>query len=261
MPKMSDIEESIIKHCLVYGPPKSGKTRMVGELSEHFNLHWLDLEYGSDTLKQLPIEWQQRIEVYRIPDSKAFPVAIETIYKLLSVRKGAICAAHGKFNCPLCKKDDKEMWPIDLTTFTNKDILVIDSWTQIVLSAIGNITKGKDADYKLDFDDWGHLKNLMENNLTLIQGAPFHVCVISHEDVVDMIDKTEKIVPVGGSRNTSRNMAKYFGEVIYTEVMNKKHKALSSTIARNNILTGSRSQLEFEKSEAPKLAQAFGIGQ
>lgn len=257
MPKMSEVKESVIKHMLIYGPPKAGKTRLVGSLARKYNLHWLDLEYGSDTLKQLPSEWQERIEAYFIPDNKALPIAVETLLKLFTVKTGDICAAHGKFKCPLCTKENKERWPIDITKFTTNDILVIDSWTQVVLSALANITRNKGDDYKMEWDEWNHLKQVMENLLTLVQSAPFHVVVISHEDVVEMVDKTEKIVPVGGSSKTSRNMAKYFGEVIYLEVSNKKHKAYSSTVARNNILTGSRSQVEFEKTDTPDLIEVF----
>lgn len=265
MPKMSEITESLVKHLLIFGPPKAGKTKLVGELAEHFNLHWLDFEFGSDTLKQLPMQWQEKIEIYRIKDSKSFPMAVETLTKLFTVKTGTICAEHGKFNCAICKKavtDGKlmisEMWPIDITKFGPTDILVIDSWTQVVLSAIGNITRNKPDDYKMEFDDWMHLKQIIENLGTFIQAAPFHVAVISHEDVVQMVDKTEKIVPVGGSSKTSRNFAKYFGEVIYMEVMNKKHKASSSTVAKANVLTGSRAQAILENDATPRLATVFG---
>ena len=37
------------------------------------------------------------------------------------------------------------------------------------------------------------------------------------------------------------NTAKYFDEVVYCEVRNKKHVAASATTYANNILTGSRS--------------------
>lgn len=264
MPKVSEVASQLAKHLLIYGPPKSGKTRLVGGLAKKFRLHWFDVEFGADTLKQLPLEQQQKIELYQIPDSKAFPIAVETLLKVFSVKKGDICKQHGKFNCVVCRKavaDKKipatDIWPIDTTQFTYEDILVIDSWTQIVMSAIGNITRNKPDDYKMERDEWMHLKQVMENLLTQIQAAPFHVAVISHEDVVEMVDKNEKIVPVGGSRNTSRNMPKYFGEVIYLEVINKKHRANSSTIAKNNVLTGSRAQVVMEKQDEPDLCSVF----
>lgn len=267
MPAMDTMTASVVKHTLIYGPPKSGKTLLVGKLAEEMNLVWLDLEFGSDTLFQLPKEWLKRIDLHRIPDSKKFPIAGETLFKVLSVGKGTICEEHGKFNCPACGKDKDPknkllgtvgvLNPIDLTQMGPQDCLVIDSWSQIVMSLLGNLTRGKPDDYKMERDDWGNLKNAVENLGTLVQGAPFNIAVISHEEEAEMVDKTSKIVPVGGSRNTSRNFAKYFGEVVYAEIENKKHKFSSSSTAKMKVVTGSRSNTELEKAAEPRLLDIF----
>jgi hypothetical protein len=69
-----------------------------------------------------------------------------------------------------------------------------------------------------------------------------------------MVDGKPKIVPTAGTRNFSRNTAKYFDEVFYCEVRNKKHVVGSSTTYANNILTGSRSgQVTEGDSEASLL--------
>lgn len=267
MPAMDQLAASVVKHVLVYGPPKVGKTLLAGGLAEEMNLIWLDIEFGSDTLFQLPKEWQSRINLFRIPDSKKFPIAAETIMKLLSVGKGTICRDHGKFNCPACGKDRDPknkllgtvgtLDPIDLTCLGPKDVVVIDSWSQIVMSILGNLLRNKPDDYKMERDDWGNLKNAVENLGTMVQGAPFNIVVISHEEEAEMVDKTSKIVPVGGSRNTSRNFAKYFGEVVYAEIENKKHKFSSSSTAKMKVVTGSRSGTEMEKSATPRLLDIF----
>lgn len=269
MPKLSEMSESLIKHILLYGPPKSGKTLLAGGLAEEMNLIWLDVEFGSDTLFQLPKEWQQRIDIFKIPDSKKFPVACETLLKLFSVCKGTICKDHGKFNCPVCGKDKDPknkllgtagtLYPIDITNMGPKDCIVIDSWSQVVMSFLGNITRNKPDDYKMERDDWGNLKNAVENLGTLIQGFPGNVVVISHEEEAEMVDKSTKIVPVGGSRNTSRNFAKYFGEVVYAEIENKKHKFSSSSTAKMKVVTGSRSNTALEKSTEPRLLEVFQV--
>ncbi len=71
--------------------------------------------------------------------------------------------------------------------------------------------------------------------------------------VVGAMEGTEKLVPVAGSSNFSRNMAKYFDEVVYCEVKNKKHTFASTTTYANNKLTGGRSGFSLESSVEPKL--------
>lgn len=259
MPKMTETKVSPIKHILVYGPPKTGKTELVGNLAEKLNLFWCDIEFGSDTLYKLPREYQERITIVKIPDSKAFPMGYQTLVKMFTAGKGSVCVKHGAFNCPICKKEGALVDEFDFSKFGPEDVFVIDSWSQVVLSIIGIVTKGKADDYKMERDDWLHVKQAVENLATMIQAAPFHIVVISHDEMVEQLDKTSKIVPVGGSRNTSRNFAKYFGEVINAGIVNKKHKFTSSTTATNNIITGSRSDTVLEKSDNPKLLTVFGL--
>jgi hypothetical protein len=92
----------------------------------------------------------------------------------------------------------------------------------------------------------------MDTFLSYVQQAPFNIVCISHETEVEMEDGKQKLVPTAGTRNFSRNTAKYFDEVVYCEVKNKKHIAASSTTYANNILTGSRTgnTLENKPGEA-----------
>ena len=62
MPKLTNIAETKIKHILVYGPPKAGKTKLAGSMAEKKRVIWFDFERGHSTLFQLPKEWQERIE-------------------------------------------------------------------------------------------------------------------------------------------------------------------------------------------------------
>jgi DNA polymerase III delta prime subunit len=102
MPQLSTTQESSAKHILVYGPPKSGKSLLVGKLAEHFNLIWFDLESGHDVLYQLPKSQQERIQLISIPDTSDYPIAIETCLKVIRGGPGWVCSEHGKVNCPRC---------------------------------------------------------------------------------------------------------------------------------------------------------------
>jgi hypothetical protein len=239
--KLSQRTASKHHHILLFGPPKSGKTYLAGRLSEQFDLIIFDCENGSNTLFQLPEAQQDRIELIQIPDTRGFPIAIETMLKVIKGGPVTICDEHGKVSCAVCRKDSLSFTDIHLNELPLTTIVVIDSLTQLTNSAIAHITKNQPDDYKLDYDDWGNLGKLMDTFLSYVQQAPFNVICISHETEVKMVDGKDKIVPTAGTRNFSRNTAKYFDEVVYCEVKNKQHVVGSSTTYANNILTGSRS--------------------
>lgn len=246
--KLSERKASKSHRVIVFGPPKGGKTYLAGKLAEKFKLVWIDMENGVDTLLQLPTEWQERIEVISLPDTRSYPIAIETCLKLIKGNKGVICEKHGKWNCPFCTKDGSTSVGVELNSLALDTIVVFDSLTQLTNSGIAHITKNQPDDYKLQFDDWGNLGKLMDTFLSHVQQAPFNVVCISHETEVEMEDGKNKLVPTSGTRNFSRNTAKYFDEVVYCEVRNKKHIAASSTSYSNNILTGSRHGIVLESS-------------
>lgn len=251
--KLTAMQESPIKHVIIFGPPKAGKTELAGKLSEKKKLIWFDLEKGVSTLFKLPQEWKERIEVIQIPDTRAMPMAIETMLKVIKGMPVKICEEHGKVACPLCTKDNKPQTEVHLNALDSDSVVVIDSITQLTNSCISNITRGKPDDYKLERDDWGHLSKVMDMFFSFVQAAPFNIVCISHETEVEMNNGGKKLVPTAGSSNFARNFAKYFDEVVYCEVKNKKHIFASSTTYSNGILTGGRSGFSLESSAEPKL--------
>ena len=255
--KLSQKIASKSHRVLLFGPPKSGKTQLAGELSSAFNLLWFDLENGVDTLLKLPEEQKERIEVVTLPDTRSYPIAIETMLKVIKGAKSDICEKHGKVSCALCKKDSAPFITVELSSLPLDTIVVVDSLTQLTNSAISHITKNQPEDYKLNYDDWGNLGKLMDTFLSHVQQSGFHIVCISHETETEMEDGKMKLVPTAGTKAFSRNTAKYFDEVIYCEVKNKKHIAASSTIYNGNILTGSRSGATLETQLEASLIPIF----
>jgi len=257
MAKLSDLQASKTHRVCIFGGPKTGKTELVGRLSEHFNLLWFDLENGWDTLLKFPQEWKERIEIVRIPDTKVYPIAIETILKVIKGTTTEICDEHGKVSCMLCRKDSKPTTSVTLNEQRDNTIVVFDSLTQLANSAMNHIIKGQDDTYKPEWGDYRNQGSLMEKFLSQVQQATYNVCCITHEAEVEMEDGRKKIVPVAGTTNFSRNTAKYFDEVVYSEVKNKKHVFGSATTYANNVLTGSRTDVSLETDEFPTLLRIF----
>jgi hypothetical protein len=255
--KLSQKSASKSHRALLFGAPKSGKTQLAGELSREFDLIWFDLENGVDTLLKLPTSQQERIEVISLPDTRSYPIAIETMLKVIKGGKTEICDKHGKVGCALCKKESGSFTTVELSTLPLTSIVVVDSLTQLTNSAISHITKNQPEDYKLNYDDWGNLGKLMDTFLSHVQQASFNIVCISHETEAEMEDGKTKLVPTAGTRAFSRNTAKYFDEVIYTEVKNKKHIAASSTLYNGNILTGSRTGATLETNAEASLIPIF----
>lgn len=253
--KFTERKISQAQTALVYGPPKVGKTQLVGELANHFNLLWFDLENGSATLAKLPPEAQDKIELVALPDSRSYPIAIETCLKVIKGNKVIIDNDTGKI--VLKEMEGKSYTTVCLNELGPDWVVVFDSLTQLTNSAIAHITKNQPDDYKLQFDDWGNLGKLMDIFLSHVQTSRCHIVCISHETEAEMEDGKLKIVPTAGSRNFSRNTAKYFGHVVYCQVANKKHSFTSSTTGVLNVVAGSRTDVKTESMESPSLIDIF----
>lgn len=252
-----DTSESLHKKVLVYGSSGTGKTFTVGSLAKEYTLWWLDGENGWETLLQYPTQIQNNIRLFTVPDTSAVPIYSETITKVLTGQACWIDRETGKVNHPLREKNKRPADYICCNEFTGKDILVIDSLTQVVASVMANILRGKPDDYKPDWDDWGNLRVVMTKILTYVQAAKFHIVMISHEEILEQVDKTQKIAPVGGTRNFSRNVGKFFSDVVYMEVKNRKHVAASSTTYSSKVSTKSRTNVALEALPEVSLLELF----
>ena len=223
------------------------------------------MENGHETLFKLPREWQERIEVIDLKDTKEYPIAIETVLKLIKGKPVEICNAHGKVSCMICKREERDteashsdlFVDLELNALEPDTIVIFDSLTQLTASAINNITKAQPDDYKMQTDDWGYLSKLIEVFAVTIQQARYNRVVISHEIEAETEGKKRTLVPVAGSRNSSRNISKAFDHVVYCERKNKKHVFSSSTTDATNILAGSRTDAVVGAGDKPSLLQIF----
>lgn len=259
--KLSNVPLDDIQHVLVYGAPKTGKTEIVGKLAETHNLIWFDCENGFKTLQKMPTEWQERVDLIKLPDTKNWPIAIETLLKVFGQAGSVkICEAHGKASCPRCTKDALPISVIDVGSLTSKDIIVIDTLSQTAISVMNSVTRNEPDDYKPSWDDYRRQGAIMDKLLTNIQQAPCNVVCISHEVDVSKDEKVIKLSGMAGTTNFSRNTGKFFDHVVYCEVKNRGHSFGSATTYNSLALTGSRLDVAMEKMGEPSLAPIFDGG-
>jgi hypothetical protein len=265
--KASDYVASAARHVIVYGGPKTGKTELVGTLAEKYRLHWFSLDGGIKTLfrpDSAARKHLDNIELYNIPDSQIFPVAVETMLKVLKSGKHNICHKHGKVSCPACKEPGmfSTYSPDELTV--DKDVVVIDHYSQLMDSVVNYIHKdalSKDNwdGIKSNYDDWAKQGAMSDRFGSVIQNAPYNVVVISHEVLTELEDGTKKIAPVGGTRNKSSDFARYFDDVVYTEIVGGEYKAQVAAVDKTRTIIGTRSgkSLKAEKGKQVSLLDLF----
>jgi hypothetical protein len=249
---------------IVFGAPKTGKTALVGKLAATHTLHWFDLENGVKTLlnpEMLDPKFRTNVNVINVPDHRMYPIAIDTVRDVMRGGQKVICQAHGKINCPLCNKSGAPVSKINLHEFTDKDILVIDSLTQLSQSAMNKATlkelmKPTGEDYRPTYGDYSMQAALLDQVLSLIQVLDVNIVVISHETDCETVEGKEKIVPVAGTRNFSRTCAKYFDTVVHCSLVNKTHRAFGSTSYSPTVITGSRSAINIDELKGADLSLA-----
>jgi hypothetical protein len=260
---LNDYSSATRTKVLVYGAPKTGKTALVGKLAEHFTLHWMDLENGIKTLLNPAIldpKFRKNVNVISIPDHRLYPIAIDTVREVIRGGVKKICSSHGKINCPICAKDaEAKHSELDLAKFGANDILVIDSLSQLANSAMNKgilkeLQKPGGEEYKKTFTDYAVQGSLMEQVLSFIQVVDINVVAISHELESESLEGREKIVPVAGTRNFSLNSAKYFDSVVHCAVVNKQHRAYSSSTYSPTIITGSRLAVNVDEKKGDELS-------
>lgn len=260
---------------LIYGDPKSGKTWLAATMAKVpaiRKIYYFDLARESDTiLKMMQIgyftpEEADKFEIFRIPDLPSSPRGFETVLKVLtSPKKFYICTDHGKADCLQCKTGT----PFELGALDYRDVVIIDSGSQLADSIMAYYCKGRPVDYKPGWDEYGPQGRILSDLLSVIQAGQTNFIMITHvltveEETGEYTPKGEPITrdryfPLIGSKNYSMRVAKFFGHVVLTNLRKKKHQAGSSTSYRSDAITGSRLGWEMEKTEKPDFNLAFQL--
>lgn len=276
MAKYDEMEERIVRHTCVFGVPQTGKSSLVSHLARAgFNLLWISLDnHHMDIIGKLTREERERVEIIAIADTKDYPIAALTCMKLITGKPFQVCDEHGQIDCSTCRsfKEQKKWTRVELSKTPLNTIVVFDHISQladscmnfVILKAIRDgdkdATGAKEQDpdaFKPGFDQYRYQGTLMNKFLTNIQQAPYNVACIAHVCETEMDDGRKLYVPLIGTIPFSRNSAKYFDDIIYCEVGNRKHKFGSATTYALSILTGSKKDIKIELQEQPTLLPFF----
>lgn len=245
---------------LIYGPPKAGKTKLVGTAAKIpllKRIFWFDLENGVETLLNagLTDEELAKIIVIKVSDTRDNPIGIETILKALTSKTVLdICEMHGKVDCAECKKVQAGFIKFRLGDCTHDDLIVIDSGSQLGDSALAAACLGKPGMFKPTFDEYGMVNKWLGDVCSVIQQcANTNFVVITHEVAYEDDEGKDKIGPLMGSKQFCQKVAKFFGTVVYVHKKMNKHVAGSSSTYRGDLLTGSRINVALENSKEPSM--------
>lgn len=249
MAKLSTLVKRTGESTVIFGPPKVGKTRLAAMLSQYFRLTWFDLENGIKTAAaQLPIEWQENIEVIQLPDTKENPCAIQTLLKVFTGAPCMICEEHGKVACPICTKKNAPQTRVCLRELNaEQDIVVIDSGTQLTSSALFHVLGTEKV--KAEWDDWGAQGQLLSTILTAAQQAHYNTLFITHEVEGENEDGTKKIAPAFGTRNFAISSAKFFSNVVYAKIRAGDYVHGADVKFDLSVVAGNRAGLKLEKGK------------
>lgn len=235
---------------LIVGMSGTGKSTLAATLARKYRVIWINTENAAGVFKKLPAEWRANVNLINVPDSAAFPVAAQTVQKLFKDKKGNICEEHGIIDCPICKKEGAAFDNIDFTTLDNRrDVVVLDSLTQVGASFLAYVMRGQPIDAKPERDDWGGNRKHTEFLSSSIQAATWNMVCTATVIEAELEDGRKKLVPAFGSKDSSANIAAKFSTVIYCDVKNNKHVAFSSSTASNTVLTKSREGFRIEDGE------------
>lgn len=251
---------------LLYGPPKTGKTRLVGtaaDIKAINRIFWIDLENGAETLINMNLsdEALSKITLYRIPDTRDTPRGIETVLKMFSSKEPIIiCDTHGRVSCIECQ--DKTTKKFTGETFclkdcTHNDLVVIDSGSQLGDSALNMACAGKPLEFKPGWDEYGLQSKWLGDILSVMQAAYFtNFVMITHVIPIEEEHngvKKDRLYPLVGTKAFCSKVGKYFGTVAYVEIKMGKHTASSSSTYRADAITGSRVNALLEKGSSPDM--------
>jgi hypothetical protein len=263
-------EEPSSQSILVYGDSGIGKTRFAATAAQIPHIRkivWLDLENGKDTILSMGLSDTElaKIQLIQLLDTRKDPHVMSTILKMFSSPMDIhLCEEHGRINCLKCSKEKLPTQVFNLTTLDSRDILVIDTGSQLTDCGVNALLKGQPEEAILPIQDWGTVVNWMKAICQVIQNARYcNTIMLCHMLPVEtysgtginrVLQKTDYF-PMAGTQAFSRKFGAYFSTEIFLELRGNKHSGGSSTTYKKGVQTKSRSGIRVE--DLPELHMKY----
>lgn len=252
------LNDNNLARLLVYGAAKTRKTWFATSAAElGFNVILADIDYGFHVTQNLSMEARKRI--YHL-DMRA-PVEDFKNSGALSL----IYAAQG--GVTFYNEDTRRYTPkraidpeghyavLDFTKLTNRDVLIIDSWTELVTHATASDQMIVDptAVRKLEWDDYGKIRLLLDLFLDNLAKLNCHVIIIGHSETYAKRKKDApknakpedayeqfRVQPMSISRPHAETMASKFTDVLFFYIQSSMMGTQVSTKGCEDFDAGSR---------------------
>ncbi|EDO26387.1 predicted protein [Nematostella vectensis] len=122
--------------------------------------------------------------------------------------------------------------------------------SQLGDSALAATCLGQGEMFKPGWDEFAIVGKWLGDIMSVIQQATHtNFAMITHEIALEDDNGKDMFFPLVGSKPFCLKVGKYFGTVVYVDKKMNKHVAGSSSIYRNNVITGSRVNAEIEKAK------------
>lgn len=240
MPKGNNIpaDDFLIK-LLIIAYSKAGKTHYALQAAlAGFNIVYLDGDVGRETLALQTEAIKERVYYIRAADSIEQARFSTFTYNVMTTGRVLWNDTESRMLLPT-DGYDIDIWEIMFAALTNRDVLILDSWTALAKScmrwaAVQENVNMADASKGRMRNVYGTAGLRLSMIMGMIQAARCHVIVLAHPtafekqsnpddtkaDSIQEKDKTiewTRLVPMSSSNPNGATLAKHFTDVAWLE--------------------------------------------
>ncbi len=259
--------ESNGRTVLVWGPPRTGKTRWAATIAKAEaidDIFFFDLDNGYETIihsveptNNTPFFTDRelsKINIIRVRDTPDTPRAIETLLRLFSSqsREVFINPDDGKMRAKNGEPGEADVH-ISPAHWCSRTAIIIDSIGQLGISAF-NLAKLQMGDVKDQRRLYQFANQQLNNFFSMIKASNAYVIATSHvllDEVVLSRDNSgnptktrDDYYPLCLSKPYSMNVAGNFGSVIYRYIELNKFSHVSTPNKKRGIQAGTRTEVD-----------------